>query len=61
MRYDGIMESHHHLYCKNCDVIDDYMDEELDSLLRNYFKNKKIEGFQVNEFMLQIKGKFDKH
>ena len=61
MRYDGIMESHHHLYCINCDVIEDYVDEELDTLLKNYFKNKKIAGFRMHEFMLQIKGTFDNH
>ena len=24
MRYDGIMEDHHHLYCVECDLIEDY-------------------------------------
>jgi Fur family peroxide stress response transcriptional regulator len=27
MRYDGILESHHHLYCSNCDLIEDYQDK----------------------------------
>jgi len=61
MRYDGVMENHHHLYCMDCDVIEDYADKELDTLLINYFKNKKIKGFRINEFMLQIKGTFDKN
>ncbi|NJO91020.1 MAG: transcriptional repressor [Chloroflexia bacterium] len=60
MRYDGILENHHHLYCIECDLIEDYMDEELDTLLKNYFNNKKIKGFHIKEFMLQIKGTFDK-
>ncbi len=60
MRYDGIMENHHHLYCSECDSIEDYVDEELDNLLNEYFKGIKINGFQVNEFVLQIKGTFDK-
>ncbi|MBN1927438.1 MAG: transcriptional repressor [Prolixibacteraceae bacterium] len=60
MRYDGIMKSHHHLYCENCDTIKDYSDEELDSLLKDYFKNKKIEGFNINEIVLEIKGTFEK-
>ncbi len=59
MRYDGIMDHHHHLYCTECEVIEDYFDEELDTLLKNYFKNKKIKGFQINEFAVQIKGTFD--
>lgn len=60
MRYDGVMENHHHLYCSECDSIEDYVDEELDNLLNEYFKGIKINGFQVNEFVLQIKGTFDK-
>jgi Fur family peroxide stress response transcriptional regulator len=60
MRYDGEVKEHHHLYCTSCDVIDDYVDEELNQLLENYFRNKKIEGFQLQEFSVQIKGTFDK-
>ena len=60
MRYDGIMEKHHHLYCIECDIIEDYIDEELNTLLKNYFKKKEIEGFHIKDFMLQIKGTFDK-
>ncbi|MBI9069633.1 MAG: transcriptional repressor [Salinivirgaceae bacterium] len=36
MRYDGIMEKHHHLYCSTCDLIEDYIDEELDNILSEY-------------------------
>lgn len=57
-RYDGIMQKHHHLYCIESDVIEDYVDEELDELLKNYFKNKNIKGFIVEDFELQIKGTF---
>lgn len=60
MRYDGLMENHHHLYCMECGVIEDYVDEELDALIKNYFKDKKIKGFNIFEFALQIKGSFDK-
>ncbi|MDX9881956.1 MAG: transcriptional repressor [Prolixibacteraceae bacterium] len=59
MRYDGVMENHHHLYCSESDLIEDYVDEELDNLLKNYFKDRKIEGFHIHEFVLQIKGTFD--
>lgn len=59
MRYDGVIENHHHLYCTECDIIKDYKDEELDSLLRKYFENRKLPGFKVKEFVLQIRGKFD--
>jgi Fur family peroxide stress response transcriptional regulator len=59
MRYDGVQKSHHHLYCTLCDQIEDYNDPELDRLLKDYFRNKKLEGFRIEEFVLQIKGKFD--
>jgi Fur family peroxide stress response transcriptional regulator len=58
MRYDGITENHHHLYCSECDIIQDYFDKELDDLLRDFFKNKQIDGFQIDEVLLQVKGKF---
>ncbi|NLZ94202.1 MAG: transcriptional repressor [Bacteroidales bacterium] len=60
MRYDGVTTKHHHLYCPNSDLIEDYFDEELDELLKNHFKNKKIDGFKAEEISLQIKGQFDK-
>jgi Fur family peroxide stress response transcriptional regulator len=60
MRYDGIMERHHHLYCMESDRIEDYVDEELDKLLNDYFKNKHLQGFDIKEIVLQIKGTFDK-
>ncbi len=60
MRYDGLIENHHHLYCSECDLIEDYVDEELDELLNSYFKNKKINGFKMEDIVLQIRGTFDK-
>lgn len=60
MRYDGVTKKHHHLYCSTCDLIEDYYDEELDELLRNHFKNKKIDGFKMEDIVLQIRGTFDK-
>jgi Fur family peroxide stress response transcriptional regulator len=60
MRYDGMVEKHHHLYCSECDIIEDYLDEELDVLLKNHFRNKIIEGFRIEDIVLQIRGTFDK-
>lgn len=60
MRYDGIIENHHHLYCSECDLIEDYKDEELDRLLHNHFKNKNIIGFKIEDIILQIRGTFNK-
>jgi Fur family peroxide stress response transcriptional regulator len=60
MRYDGVVENHHHLYCSECDLIEDYLDEDLDILLKNHFKDKNIIGFMIEDFVLQIRGTFDK-
>ena len=60
MRYDGVFESHHHLYCSDCDLIEDYNDDELDKVLRAYFETKELKGFKIEEFTVQIKGQFDK-
>ena len=60
MRYDGMIENHHHLYCSNCDSIEDYWDEELDELLKEYFKKKQFIGFKIEDIVLQIRGTSDK-
>jgi Fur family peroxide stress response transcriptional regulator len=58
MRYDGILEIHHHLYCSESEEIKDYINEDLDQLLSDYFKKNGIENFEVGEIRLQINGKF---
>ncbi len=58
MRYDGILDQHHHLFSSESDRIEDYSDNELDTLLEEYFKKKKIRGFKVEEIKLQINGRF---
>lgn len=58
MRYDPLVENHHHIYCSDSDRIDDYVDMELNHLLENYFENKKIPGFRIEDIKLQIIGKY---
>lgn len=58
MRYDAVKERHHHIYCTECDEIQDYFDEELDQLLENYFKTRRIPNFKIEDVKLQIIGKF---
>ncbi len=60
MRYDAILSNHHHLYCIETERIEDYEDENLNVLISNYFKNKKIKNFKVQDIKLQITGKFNK-
>lgn len=58
MRYDAIMQQHHHLYCTETERIEDFEDSDLDKLITEYFKQKKIKGFKVKDITLQITGEF---
>jgi Fur family transcriptional regulator, peroxide stress response regulator len=60
MRYDAVISHHHHLYCSQSDIIKDYVDEELDSMIKDHFKKKGIKGFDIEEIVLQIRGNFVK-
>jgi Fur family transcriptional regulator, peroxide stress response regulator len=60
MRYDAVVESHHHLYCSESDRIEDYNDKELNELLEKYFETKGIPDFKIEDINLQIIGKFIK-
>ncbi len=61
MRYDAIMENHHHLYCSDSDRIEDYHDNELNEVLEKYFETKGIPDFKIEDIKLQIIGKFIKN
>jgi Fur family peroxide stress response transcriptional regulator len=58
MRYDAVMESHHHLYCSESDRIEDFVDTELNEIIEKYFEKKKIPDFKIEDVKLQIIGKF---
>lgn len=58
MRYDAVMERHHHLYCSESDRIEDFVDPELNKIVEKYFKKKKIPYFEIEDVRLQIIGKF---
>lgn len=59
MRYDAVMESHHHIFCAETERIEDYFDEELDEMLQAYFKKKNLPGFKIENIFLQINGNFN--
>lgn len=61
MRYDAVLDSHHHLYCSESDRIEDYYNDELNGLLDKYFEEKGIPGFKIEDIKLQIIGKFIKN
>lgn len=58
IRYDPIMEKHHHLYCSQSEQIEDFYDEDLNKLLEDYFRKKQIPNFKIEDVKLQIIGKF---
>mgnify|MGYP002399597002 CR=1 FL=1 len=58
IRYDAILEPHHHLYSTESGVIKDYENEEINRILEKYFKKNKIRNFDIEEIKLQIAGKF---
>ncbi len=58
MRYDPLQANHHHLYCKETDRIEDYEDERLDQLIIDYFKERGIKNFNIQNIQLQITGTF---
>jgi len=59
MRYDAILENHHHLYCEDTERIEDFFDDELDTMIEKYFQRKKIPNFKVKDIKLQIIGTFN--
>ncbi len=58
MRYDALTESHHHIYCTDSDCIEDYKDEKLNQILKAYFEDHQIPGFDIEDLKLHIVGKF---
>jgi len=58
MRYDAIMENHHHIYNARTERIEDYFDKELDDLLQAYFQKKRLPNIKIDKITLQINGAF---
>lgn len=58
MRYDAILQQHHHLYCTESERIEDFEDPELDAIVSQYFAKKNIQGFTIKDISLQITGEF---
>lgn len=58
VRYDSVLSNHHHLYCSETDRIEDYEDEKLDEIIRNYFNERNITNFKIQDIKLEITGKF---
>ncbi|MBP8793903.1 MAG: transcriptional repressor [Lutibacter sp.] len=61
MRYDGVLENHHHLYCIECDYIEDFVSEKLDKVLKDFFIENQIDNFIIDDIKLNISGNFIIH
>jgi Fur family peroxide stress response transcriptional regulator len=58
MRYDGITDPHHHLYCSSSNRIEDFTDPELHKMIEDYFNKHRIPNFTIEDIKLQVIGKF---
>jgi len=58
MRYDAVLDNHHHLYCIKTNRIENYFDDRLNNILEDYFKKKGIDNFKIDSIKLQINGRF---
>jgi len=58
MRYDPVTEPHHHLYCHESDRIEDYFSDDLSRVISDFFRENRIEGFEIDDIKVQIIGKF---
>jgi Fur family peroxide stress response transcriptional regulator len=61
IRFDPVKEPHHHLYCKDSERIEDYLDPDLHKIISLHLKKKKIPNFSITDFKLQIVGTFEKN
>ena len=56
LRYDSNMGAHGHIYCHNTDEIIDYYDEDLNKLIIEFFRKKKIGNLKIKNITLNING-----
>lgn len=56
MRYDPKLDSHGHIYCDNTKEIVDYYDEELNKIIVDFFKKKKVNNLRIKNITLNING-----
>ncbi len=58
MRYDAVLDKHHHLYCLESNKIEDYYDDDLNKIIEDYFNKNEIKNFKIEDIKLQIIGNF---
>jgi len=52
-RYDANLDRHHHLVCVECHQVEDFYDEQLDTLR---IPKKTARGYQVMDHIVQVNG-----
>lgn len=57
VRYDWIVENHHHIYTEENKEIIDYENDELDNLLEDFFSRNKIPNYEIESIKVHINGK----
>ncbi len=58
LRYDADISQHHHLCSDSSGRIEDYRDDDLNRILNDYFRNRDIPNFSIEDIRVQIKGRF---
>jgi Fur family peroxide stress response transcriptional regulator len=58
LRYDAVMDNHHHIYCTASGRIEDYYDTGLTEIIYDYFDRHSIPDFKIEDIKLQIAGRF---
>lgn len=56
MRYDPKLDSHGHIYCDNTKEIIDYFDQDLNEIIVDFFKKKKVNNLRIKNISLNING-----
>lgn len=56
LRYDPNLTTHGHIYSNNSNEIIDYFDEDLNKVISDFFKKKKVRNFHIKKISLNIIG-----
>ena len=55
-RYDPRLSNHGHIYCAKTGDIYDFYDEELDALIIDFFRKKKLNNLVIKNITVQVNG-----
>ena len=56
VRFDPNTASHNHVHCLETNEIFDFYDKDLETLLNDFIKSKRIDNFEIKDFKLLVKG-----